>query len=554
MEKALSPIKRFWMLLKPDQMEIRNIYLYAIFIGLLNLSLPLGIQAIINLIQGGQVSTSWFVLIIFVITGIVLAGLMQIAQLRIIENLQQKIFTRAAFEFVYRIPRLRIEKLVNQYAPELMNRFFDIVSIQKGLSKILVDFSSASIQVFFGLILLSVYHPFFIIFSLLLVVTIFAIFRLTAKKGLATSLQESKYKYNVVHWLEELARTNTTFKLAGHTNLPMSRVNERAENYITARESHFNVLLKQYYLMVLFKSMVALGLLLIGGILVIEQQMNIGQFVAAEIIILLVINSVEKLILGFETIYDVLTSLEKVGQVTDLGIEEEGGVTIPKDSKGLSLVLKNVSYTYPEENRFAVNNISIEVKSGEHVLFTGSNDSGKSTLLYLMSGLYDPSHGSVVIDNVPYQNYNKEALRSVIGGYLRDERLFEGTLLENITVGRENATFERVQRAISNLGLLELVSNLPHGYDTKIMPHGRQFSKSTVSKLLIARAIVDQPRLLLLENSFSIFTPEDKNRILNFLLDKTHNWTVLLTSSNKNEMAAFVDRIIVLNNGEIITE
>lgn len=554
MEKALSPIKRFWMLLKPDQMEIRNIYLYAIFIGLLNLSLPLGIQAIINLIQGGEVSTSWFVLIIFVIGGIVLAGLMQIAQLRIIENLQQKIFTRAAFEFVYRIPRLRIEKLVNQYAPELMNRFFDIVSIQKGLSKILVDFSSASIQVIFGLILLSIYHPFFIIFSLLLVVTILAIFRLTAKKGLATSLQESKYKYNVVHWLEELARTNTTFKLAGKTDLPMSRVNERTENYITARESHFNVLLKQYYLMVIFKSLVALGLLLIGGILVIEQQMNIGQFVAAEIIILLVINSVEKLILGFETIYDVLTSLEKVGQVTDLGIEEEGGISAPKDSKGLSLILNKVSYTYPEENRFAVKNISIEVKSGEHVLFTGSNDSGKSTLLYLMSGLYDPTHGSVVINNVPYQNYNKEALRSIIGGYLRDERLFEGTLLENITVGRENATFDRVQWAISNLGLLDLVSNLPHGYDTKIMPHGRQFSKSTVSKLLIARAIVDQPRLLLLENSFSIFTPEDKDRILNFLLDKTHNWTVLLTSSNRNEMAAFVDRIIVLKNGEIITE
>lgn len=554
MEKALSPIKRFWMLLKPDQTEIRNVYVYAIFIGLLNLSLPLGIQAIINLIQGGQVSTSWFVLIIFVIAGIVIAGLMQIAQLRIIENLQQKIFTRAAFEFVYRIPRLRIEKLVNQYAPELMNRFFDIVSIQKGLSKILVDFSSASIQVIFGLILLSVYHPFFIIFSLLLVVIIYAIFRLTAKKGLATSLEESKYKYNLVHWLEELARTNTTFKLAGKTDLPMSRVNERAEKYITARESHFNVLLKQYYLMVVFKSMVALGLLLIGGILVIEQQMNIGQFVAAEIIILLVINSVEKLILGFETIYDVLTSLEKVGQVTDLGIEEEGGVSAPADSKGLSLSLKNVSYTYPEENRFAVNNISIQVKSGEHVLFTGSNDSGKSTLLYLMSGLYDPSQGSVVINDVPYQNYNKEALRSVIGGYLRDERLFEGTLLENITVGRENATFERVQWAILNLGLLELVSNLPQGYDTKIMPHGRQFSKSTVSKLLIARAIVDQPRLLLLENSFSIFTPDDKNRILNFLLDKTHNWTVLLTSSNRNEMAGFVDRVVVLNNGEIITE
>ena len=338
----LTPLKRFWLLLKPDQGDIRNIYVYAIFIGLLNLSLPLGIQAIINLIQGGEVSTSWIVLIIFVVAGIALGGIMQIAQLRIIENLQQKIFTRAAFEFVYRIPRLRLEKLANQYAPELMNRFFDVVSVQKGLSKILVDFSSASIQVIFGLILLSIYHPFFIMFSLLLIILIYIIFKVTVRKGLETSLQESKYKYGIAHWLEELARTNTTFKLAGKTNLPLERVNERAESYISARDAHFSVLLKQYSLMVVFKVLVALGLLLIGGLLVIDQQMNIGQFVAAEIIILLVINSVEKLILGFETIYDVLTSLEKIGQVTDLELDSEGGIEVSKEKKGLKISLGNV--------------------------------------------------------------------------------------------------------------------------------------------------------------------------------------------------------------------
>lgn len=548
----LTPLKRFWMLLKPDQSDIRNIYVYAIFIGLLNLSLPLGIQAIINLIQGGEVSTSWFILVVFVVGGIAIGGVMQIAQLRIIENLQQKIFTRAAFEFVFRIPRLRLEKLANQYAPELMNRFFDVVSVQKGLSKILVDFSSASIQVIFGLILLSIYHPFFIVFSLLLIILIYIIFSLTAKKGLETSLQESKYKYGIAHWLEELARTNTTFKLAGKTDLPLDRVNDRSESYISARDSHFSILLKQYSLMVVFKVLVALGLLLIGGLLVIEQQMNIGQFVAAEIIILLVINSVEKLILGFETIYDVLTSLEKIGQVTDLELDSEGGIEVAKVKKGLKISLSNVSYTYPDENRYAIKNISLEVESGQHILLTGRNDSGKSTLLYLMAGLYTPNSGSIVMDDVPHQNYDKEDLHSVIGGYLRDERLFEGTLLENITVGRANATFERVQWAISNLGLLDLISNLPQGYDTKILPHGRQFSKSTLSKLLIARAIVDQPRLLLLENSFSIFTPEDRDKMLKFLLDKKHAWTVLLTSSHKEKMEAFVDRTIELNAGEII--
>jgi ABC-type bacteriocin/lantibiotic exporter with double-glycine peptidase domain len=318
----LHPLDRFWRLLKPDQKEIRNVYVYSIFNGLVALSLPLGIQAIINLIQGGQVSTSWIVLLIFVVAGVGVTGVLQIFQLRITENLQQKIFTRAAFEFAYRIPRIRFESLYREYAPELMNRFFDTMSVQKGLPKILIDFSAATLQVIFGLILLSFYHPFFIVFSLVLVLLVYAIFYFTAKRGLETSLDESKYKYKMAHWLEELARTGTTFKLAGKTDLPLSTTDIHVGNYLKAREFHFRVLVQQYSLMVVFKVIVATGLLAIGGILVMEQLMNIGQFVAAEIIILLIMNSVEKLILSFETIYDVLTALEKMGQVTDKELEQ----------------------------------------------------------------------------------------------------------------------------------------------------------------------------------------------------------------------------------------
>ena len=295
MEK-ITPIQRFFRLLKPDGPEVRNIYIYAIFNGLINLSLPLGIQSIINLIQGGEVSTSWLVLVLIVSLGIALSGIVQINQLRITENLQQKIFTRSAFEFAFRIPRIKLKEFYNAYAPELMNRFFDVVSVQKNLSKILLDFSTATIQVTFGLILLSLYHPFFIVLSLFLVSMLYVIIRMTAKKGLQTSLEESKNKYKIAHWLEELARTNYAFKLAGETDLPLKRVDKLSDKYVNSREAHFSVLIKQYSLMVAFKVMVALGLLLIGGILVIEQKMNIGQFVAAEIIILLIINSVEKLV------------------------------------------------------------------------------------------------------------------------------------------------------------------------------------------------------------------------------------------------------------------
>ncbi|MBU2019713.1 MAG: ABC transporter ATP-binding protein/permease [Bacteroidetes bacterium] len=552
-KKKLSPIKRFWMLLIPDKKEIRNVYVYGVFLGLLNLTLPVGIQAIINLIQGGEVSTSWLVLILFVCAGIAMAGFLQIKQLTITENLQQKIFTRAAFEFTYRIPRVKLERLLKEYAPELMNRFFDVVSVQKGLSKILIDFSTSGIQVLFGLLLLSIYHPFFIVFSLLLIIMVVVIFYLTARRGLQTSVEESKNKYLIVHWLEELARANTTFKLAGRTELPLERVNKQTDKYIVSREEHFEVLKKQYAMMVGFKVLVALGLLLIGGLLVIEQQMNIGQFVAAEIIIILLVNSVEKLILSLDNIYDVLTALEKIGEVTDLELEQEGGIEVKDVETGFEVELNSVDYIYPSEKVKTIDQINMKVKSGERFLISGGSDSGKSTLLFLMSGLFRPTNGYVTIDDIPITNYDYESLHANIGGYMRDESLFEATLLENITIGREKATFDNVKWAIKNLGLEPLIKNLSYGYDTKIIPHGRQFSKSTSAKLLLARAIVDRPRMLLLENNFSYFSPDDRKKLLEFLLDKSHPWTVIMTSSQASDFPHLWDREVRLEKGKVVS-
>jgi ABC-type bacteriocin/lantibiotic exporter with double-glycine peptidase domain len=552
MEMKLTPARRFWMLLKPDKLEITNLYIYAIIIGLLNLVLPIGIQSIINLIQGGAVSTSWIVLIILVAGAITCGGILQINQLRITENLQQKIFTRAAFEFTYRIPRIRLEELFKQYAPELMNRFFDVISLQKGITKILINFSAASIQVLFGLILLCLYHPFFIVFSLILVTLIFIIFRLTMNRGLKTSLEESKHKYLLAYWLEEIARSNTTFKRIGDSNLTIDRTNTHATNYINAREEHFSILRWQFALMIAFKVLVAVGLLLIGGLLVIEQQINIGQFVAAEIVILLIVSSVEKVILSFETIYDVLTSIEKLGQVTDLELDPEGSLELESKDDGVTLEIQNLSFTYPTDKKIALNKINLLVEKNQRVVIVGKGTSGKSTLLYLISGLIKPNEGSITIEGIPLTNYNFCQVGSKMGSFLSDDTLIEGSLLENITLGRTDVDITAIQWAMENLGLTNVIKQLPDGYETRILPSGKQFSKSTISKLLIARAIVNKPRLLLLENSFSYLAAEDQELILGFLLNRKHKWTVIFTHSHHLNLPGLIDQQITLENGEII--
>jgi len=548
-----SPYQRFWQLLKPDKKEIYQVYTYAFFKGIIALSLPLGIQSIINLIQAGRISTSWMVLIGIVIMGIALGGYMQIMQMRIMETIQQKIFTRAAFDFTYRIPKITFTQINKYYAPELVNRFFDIVTLQKSISKIIIDFSSGFLQITFGLILLSLYHPFFILFSILSVILIYVIIKLTSKKGLQTSLQESKYKFQVVSWLEELARSKDSFKLAGETNLPETKTDQRVIGYLHSRESHFQVMKTQYFLLLAFKIIVALGLLMIGGLLVLNQKMNIGQFVAAEIIILLVIDSAEKLIINLENVFDTLTSLEKIGEVFDLELDDSNQSTLANDtiSNPLKVELKDISFTYPGRNEPVLKNIQYVFSPNKNYCISGNNGSGKSTLIHLISGLYQPQMGNVCVNDLPIGNFNIPELYKKIGNGLNEETIFEGSFYENITLGRDFIRNEDVFWAIDKLFLSEYIKTLPNGLDTKIDISGYKLSKSVTQKLIIARSIVNKPKLLLLENHLDSIEDKERQTIVDFLTEKNNGWT-FIAISNDPYLKKKCDSVIHMEAGELI--
>lgn len=548
-----TPYQRFWLLLKPDSKEIYQVYTYAFFKGVIALSLPLGIQSIINLIQGGSVSASWLLLVFIVIMGIGMGGYMQLMQMRITETIQQKIFTRAAFDFTYRIPKIKFEEIYKHYAPELMNRFFDILTLQKSLSKIIIEFSTAILQIIFGLILLSLYHPFFILFSILLIVLVFTIIKLTNKRGLETSLDESKYKYKVVSWLEELARVKDTFKLAGVTNLPDLKTDERVMGYLESRENHFKVLQKQYSLLIIFKIIVAFGLLIVGGFLVLNEQMNIGQFIAAEIIILLVIDSSEKIIINLENIYDVLTSLEKLGQVTDMELDNiTDNSTLNHDIKTPIVVeLNNLSFAYPGRTKSVIKNINYTFDANKIYCITGDNGSGKSTLIHLISGLYQPQSGNVCINNLPILNYDILKLYQFIGNGLSEETIFEGSFIENITLGRDFVSVDDVLWAIEKVHLTDYVKGLPFGLDTPIEISGNKLSKSIIQRIIIARSIVNKPKLLLLENHLDFIEDKQREKIIDFLTDPSNGWTFIGISNNKY-LQEKSDKVIQMTNGEIL--
>ena len=550
MKEIMSPWERLVGLLKLEKRDLLQVIYYAVFSGLLALTLPLGIQAIINLIQGAQVSTSWIVLVLLVTLGVAFVGVLQLMQMRIIETIQQRIFTRASFEFTYRFPKIKMNELRNYYPPELANRFFDTLNIQKGLSKILIDIPAAVLQILFALILLSFYHPFFIAFGILLLLLIYVVFKFTAKKGMDTSLLESKHKYRVAHWIQEVARAVVSFKLSGKTSLAINKNDDLVNDYIIARESHFRILVIQFIQMIGFKVFVTAGLLLIGGLLVLNQEMNIGQFVAAEIIILLVITSVEKLILGLESFYDVLTSLEKMGQIVDKDIEMQDGDQ-PDFKDNFSLELDKVSYSVPQREQNILESISLKIKPKSRILVRGESGSGKSSLLRLIAGVIEPTIGSVYIDDYSLKNINLNHYRSHLGLSLADETPFEGSIRDNITFGNKDISEQQLLWAIDKVGLSQFIKESPQGLNTVLYPEGKQISFTVAKRIVLARAIVSKPKILILEDPLEHFELELVDRIISFLTDDTNPWALVVVSMS-NDWSQSCTQVITLKKGEII--
>ncbi len=542
-------VKRLWNLLKLDNRDVKHILFYALFAGLINLAVPLGIQAIVNLIQGGRVSTSWIILVILVTLAVGMVGVFELLQLRLAENIQQKIFTRSSFEFAYRFPKIKSESLQNIYPPELANRFFDTITVQKGVSKILLDLPSATVQIILGVILLSLYHPFFILYGLLLVLLLYLVFKFTAAKGLKTSLDESKNKYQVAYWIQEIARNLNSFKISGRSRLAIQKNDRLTASYLKEREDHFGILKIQYIKLIVFKVLVAGGLLAIGGILVLNQQMNIGQFVAAEIIILLIISSVEKLIRGLEDVYDTLTSLEKLGQVVDKPLEAFENQNSVDVSNGIKLELKDVAFE--PEGHTVLKGINLTLDPGKSLLITGPAGNGRTSLLKLISGIFTPTKGKIYINDTARHTLVLNEYRQHLGTMLPEEIPFEGSLWENITFGDESISDQNIDWALEHSGLKEFVKDQPEGIFSQIHPEGRYLSTLIAKRIILARAIVRKPSVLILKQPLEKFELQEKKRILKFLTDPKNKWSLIVVSNDelwKNTS----DETLELQDGRIV--
>ena len=546
-------IKKLFQLINFEKAEIKNIYIYAVLNGAIILSLPLGIQAIINLMFGVTISTSLIVMISLVIFGVLLNGIFQIKQMRVIEKLQQRIFTRLTFGYAYRIPKINLQSIDKIYLPELVNRFFDTASLQKGLSKLLIDLPTATIQVLFGLILLGFYHPIFIIFGTLLLVIGIVIFYTSSSRGFTSSIEESDYKYKVAYWLEEISRSIKTFKYNQQTDLHLKRTNELVSGYLSSRDKHFSVLLFQYRTIIGFKVTITAAMLVVGAFLFINQTINLGQFIATEIIIITIINAMEKLIVSLEVVYDVLTSLDKINKILDKPQDGEDEALVQLDnwqpSEGMKVSCKNLSFGF-EKDKLILQDINFTIEAGDKVCIYGDQNSGKSTLIKTLTGMWQNYSGKLTMNDIPLRNISTNVLHERIAFYLTDDELFSGTLIENITLGQIDVDYKELQKIIELVGLGDFVSSRKEGYDTVLDTQGKKLSSNVVQKILLTRCLYKRPSLLLLEDGWMQIDEISKNNIVDYMTSKNALFTMIAISNDRNLMSK-CDKVYLMERGRI---
>jgi len=545
-------LNKFFKIIRLEKKEVTAIYFYAILSGVIQLSLPLGIQTIINFSQAAagiaKLPVSIILLIFIVLVGILVSGILQVNQMKIVEKIEQSIFTRFSLDFAHKIPKIDSTELNKNHLPELMNRFFEIISLQKGLSKILLDIPLAVIQIIFGLILLSFYNSTFIILGLLLILLLFFIFKYTTKKGLNAAYDESENKYEVASWLEEIARSYKTFKISSRNNYHLKRTDDLVKDYLVSKTTHFEILKFQYWSLIVFKLLISAMMLIIGAVLLIRQQLNIGQFIAAEIVILLILSAVEKLILNLEITYNILTGVEKLSVITEKKSEIQGKMPYVSDGKGITIDVQQLNFKF-DDSRTLLENINFNILPGTKVCIMGDGGSGKSILLELIGGTLKNFDGVINVNNIPINNIDQREYRKNIGIFYNEQDIFDGTIYENICMGNTNISPDDIMKYAEMLEIKEFISQLPEGLSTKLQPTGKGLSTIIAKKILLLRAIAHQPELLVLDEPFELAGAESSKKISKYLIDIPN--TTCMIVSGYIPFAKRADLIIWLEKGKI---
>lgn len=529
---AVSPGQRLLALLNLERNDLWAATVFSLAIGVLSLAVPVASQALVNTIAFGNLLQPLLYLSVAVLGLLAISSILQIIRFHAVEMLQRRVFVRLASESVHRLLNARTDVLRMQNGPEIVNRFLDIVTVQKASATLLVDGLSVAAQTIAGMILLGVYHPWLLAFDAVLAATLVLVVFPAGAGAIKSAVKESKAKYALVGWLEETARNATTFRGEAEARFARDRCDELVRDYLSYRSKHFRILLRQFAGSLFLQALASATLLSVGGMLVIERQLTLGQLVAAELVVTAVVAGISKLAKHLETFYDLLASLDKLGTLTDIPGEPPGGE--PLGASGPAAVqVRGPRYAF-------------DVNPGEKVGVCGLSGSGKSTLLDAICGYRDLAGVAVSWDGADVRNLALHKLRSGMA-LVRSVEIFHGTIFENVRVGREIGAAE-IQRALDDAGAGTAVRRLPEGVNTVLATGGAPLSEGQKLALMIARAIAGAPRLLILDETLDAISDSgERDRLTALLFASNAPWTLFLVTS-RQELLDRCDRVIRLGD------
>lgn len=546
------PWHRFGALLKGEIRDIRVFLVFSLVAGLLYLSVPLAVDALVSNLAFGNAARPFIQAVVMVSLGLLLslalAAAVRAFKHYLSEVIQRRIFVRLVADLGHRLPRVKPEALDGQHGPELVNRFLDVVTLQKSSAGLLMDGLDAVFSIVIGMLLLGLFHPLLLVFVLLLIALLWVVLFVMARGAVSTSIAESYAKYAVVHWFEEIARHPNLFKGPGGYSLAMDRADQLARTYLDARRSHFRILLRQIVGMLTLEVLSTVGLLMVGGILVLRQELTLGQLVASELTVATIVAALSKLPKQLEVWYDAMAAMDKVGHLVDLETEREDGDTPGRRTGPAEVRVQDATFGF-HADRPLFSHLSFQLSPGESGAIVGAQGSGASTLLSLLFGLRRLEHGFITVDGLDVRSWNLEQLRSEVL-LLRVHDIMDGTVADNIRLGRPDLSHDDVRVALEKAGLFEEIMSLPQGMNSLLMSGGLPLSSRQQIRLLVARAIAQKPRLLLVDEMLDGLDAATLGSLADRLFDPQAGWTVLVSTRDADVLRR-CRRVICLNEGRL---
>ena len=531
---ATRPWQRLSQLLRLERADMLTLLAFALGVGLLSIVVPAAIEALVNTVAFGVLLWPVVVLSLVMFGFLFVAAVLRALQTFVAECLQRRLFVRTADAFASHFARAEMEAFDGRNPTDIVNRFFEVSTVQKSVATLLVDGVGIVMITIVGLLVLAFYHPYLLTFAAVMVIMVAFLLVVLGIGGVRTSIDESYAKFDVAAWLEEIAKCPHTFRFGRGGSLALDRADSLADAYVTARKRHFRVVWRQTLFALLLEAVGSTVLLGLGGWLVINRQLTLGQLVAGELIVTLVLTALSKIGKYIEIFYDLQASLDKLGVLDQLPLEPDGGELLPPNTGPMSVVAEVIREGHAPQR--------LEVRAGERIAIHGPSGSGKTFLLEVLGLLRVPREGLLEFDGIDARSLDRAATRLMVA-YVGRAETFADTVAENVRVGRDELSSADVRRALEMVGLADRVARLPQGVATPLASDGLPLSSNEISRLSIARALAGKPRLLLIDGLLDGLDIHDCPELVESILDHGEPWTVVIVSA-RDDIQQRCDRAV----------